>query len=265
MKTRLIGATLAVLLTIGGTLMLTGYVRGADERAANGAALVSVYVVRSEIPEGTAAADLAEYIGEDQVPASAAVAARVTSLTQLEGLVAGTTLLPGEQLLSARWVDPAVQAPGVLSPPDGMQAISIALPMERVVGGLIAPGDTVGIVIAGQRQLVPGAPEVPVSQQVFHGVLVLAVDGGAASAAGTAGTAGAAGTVGTLNAGATGTTQAVASVVPDGTVLVTLALTSPDIERLVWGQQFGTVWLTRDSTTENNAASSPVDAAAVFR
>lgn len=231
MKTRLIGAILAVLLTLGGTVLLTGYVRDADLRAANGATLVPVYVVQSTIPEGTPATELAAFIGEDRLPASMAVADRVVTLTDLEGLVAATTLLPGEQLLRARWVDPAEQAAGLTTLPPGMQAISLALPVERVAGGLIEPGDTVGIVITGLVPTTPDAPETPVSQQVFQQVLVLGVQNDE--------------------------TQA--------TVLVTLAQTTPDIERLVWGQQFGTVWLTLESTTADETAASLVDADAVFR
>ena len=231
MKTRLIGVILAVLLTLGGTVLLTGHVRDADLRAANGATLVPVYVVQSTIPEGTPATELADFIGEDRLPASMAVADRVVTLADLEGLVASTTLLPGEQLLRARWVDPAEQVAGLTTLPPGMQAISLALPVERVAGGLIEPGDTVGIVITGLVPTTPDAPETPVSQQVFQRVLVLGVQNDE--------------------------TQA--------TVLVTLAQTTPDVERLVWGQQFGTVWLTLESTTADETAASLVDADAVFR
>jgi Flp pilus assembly protein CpaB len=231
MKTRLIGAILAVLLTIGGTVLLSGYVRGADLRAARGAELVHAYIVHTTIPEGTVAAEVSNYVSEDQIPAGVAVADRVASLAELTGLVAGTTLLPGEQLLTARWVDPAQHTPGLIALPQGMQAISLALPVERVAGGLIVAGDTVGVVIAGLRQLSPDAAETPVSQQVFQGVLVLGVTDDSDGA----------------------------------TVLVTLAQTTSDIERLVWGQQFGTVWLTRESSTADDTLSSLVDAAAVFR
>ncbi len=93
------------------------------------------------------------------------------------------------------------------------------------------PGDTVGVVITGLLQSSPDAPETPVSQQVFQRVLVLAVQND--------------------------------ETVPG--VLVTLAQTTPDVERLVWGQQFGTVWLSRESTTPDDTTSSLVDAAAVFR
>ncbi len=95
MKTRLIGAILAVLLTVGGTVLLTGYVQGAEARAANGAALVPVYVVQSEIPQGTPAGELPAFISENRVPARLAAAGRVTNLAQVAGLVASTTLLPG--------------------------------------------------------------------------------------------------------------------------------------------------------------------------
>ena len=45
MKTRIIGAILALVLAVVGAFVLVTYVRGADARAAEGAELADVYVV----------------------------------------------------------------------------------------------------------------------------------------------------------------------------------------------------------------------------
>lgn len=247
MKTRLIGAILAIVLAVVGTVVLTGYVQGADARATNGAEMVSVYVVTEEIPAGTAAEKIGDLISEKKIPAIAAVPGRVTKLSALAGRVADATLQPGEQLLTSRWVDSAqLAARGDVTLPDGMQAVTIALPVEHVVGGTIKAGDTVGVVITASIKPAGGSEEQPVSKQVFHKVLVTAVQEG------------------TMTSPAKGQDGADAASEPVSSVMVTLARTTPDIEKLVWGQEFGSVWLTLENAKADETGSRIVDGNAVF-
>ncbi|TDW30410.1 Flp pilus assembly protein CpaB [Cryobacterium psychrophilum] len=245
MKTRLIGAILAVVLAVVGTVVLTGYVNSADARAANGAEFVAVYLVVDEIPAGTEAAAINDFITAKQIPALAAVPGRVTKLSDLNGLVADTALMPGEQLLESRWVTPATRAAsGDVALPEGMQSVSIALPVEQVVGGTVKPGDTVGVVISATLKGADGAAETPISQQVFHKVLVTAVREG------------------------TNTPPAEGADVAGeafDTVMVTLARSTADIQKLVWGQEFGSVWLTIEPKTADETGSAVVDGSTVFQ
>jgi Flp pilus assembly protein CpaB len=244
MKTRLIGAILAILLATAGAVVLIGYVRTADARAADGAEFVTAYVVTKEIPSGTPAEQIGNLITARQIPALAAVPGRVTTLAKLAGLVSDVTLMPGEQLLSSRWVDAAKLASGTVAVPDGMQAVTIALPVERVVGGTIKAGDTVGVVIAASVKLGSSA-EAPITKQAFHKVLVVSVQQG---------------TVVTPKKAATD-----APSDPVSAVMVTLARTTPDVEKLIWGQQFGTVWLTLETAKASEIGSRPVDGSIVFQ
>lgn len=246
MKTRLIGAILAILLAAIGTVVLTGYVNGADVRAANGAEFVTVYLVEEKIPAGTPADAIAGLITTKEIPALAAVSGRVTKLGELKGLVADTTLMPGEQLLESRWVTPAAAraASGDVEVPDGLQTVSIALPVERVVGGTIKPGNTVGVVISATIKGVDGAPDIPVSRQVFHKVLVTAVREG------------------TSTPPAEGADAAAETY---DTVMVTLAQSTADLQKLVWGKEFGTVWLTIESEDADETGSALVDGNVVFQ
>ncbi len=59
--------------------------------------------------------------------------------------------------------------------PTGMQEISVQLEAQRVVGGRIAAGDTVGIVVLFDKGAVKDSPDVETGQQVFHKVLVTSV------------------------------------------------------------------------------------------
>jgi len=244
MKTRLIGAILAIVLAIVGTVVLTGYVRGADARAADGAAFVSVYVVSREIPAGAAAGEIGSSIEAKQIPAIAAVPGHITRLSVLRGKVADTALKPGEQLITSRWVDPAaLAARGDVTVPDGMQAVTIALPVQQVVGGAVTAGDTVGVIIAATTKAAGSLEDSRIARQVFHKVLVTAVQQGSTTAA----------------KGADKSTE------PVSVVMVTLARTTPDIEKLVWGQEFGTVWLTIEPKAASETGSSVVDGSVVFQ
>ena len=244
MKTRLIGAILAIVLAVVGTVVLTGYVNSADARAADGAEFVSVYLVSDEIPAGTEASAITKLITAKQIPAVAAVPGRVTKLSDLKGLVADTALMPGEQLLESRWVTPAARAAGGdVALPEGMQSVSIALPVERVVGGTIKPGDSVGVVISATIKGAGGAEDTPVSRQVFHKVLVTAVREG------------------TSTPPAEGSDQPAEAF---DTVMVTLARSTPDIQKLVWGQEFGSVWLTIEPMTADETGSAAVGERTVF-
>lgn len=240
MKTRLIGVILAIALAVTGTVVLTGYVGGADARAAKGTVLVSVYVVAEEIPAGMAAAELADYVMVKKIPAVAVVPGHVTKLSALEGQVSDTALSPGEQLIGSHWVDPATLAGrSAVEIPEGMQAVSLALPVEQVVGGTVQRGDTVGVVITSN----PADGNAGTTREVFHKVLVTAVQNGSTTPP------------------AEGSDAAEASV---DVVMVTLALATPDVEVLVWGQRFGSVWLTMEPAEADETGSRKADIGVVF-
>jgi len=249
MKSRLIGAVLAIVIALGGAVILIGYVRGADARAADGAAFVSSIIVTSEIPAGTPAAALSEFVTVTQIPALAAVPGRVSDLSDLAGLVSDVALMPGEQLLTSRFIDPAsLSIRGGVPLPEGMQAVTVALPVENVVGGEVAANDTVGVLISATVKR--GDVDLPTTGQVFHKVLVLRVQPGTSV---------------TPGAGATDATDApAASDGPVATLMVTMALSSADVETLVWGRQFGTLWLTLEPVTADENGSRSVDGSTVF-
>ena len=243
MKTRLIGALLAIVLAAGGTVVLTGYVNGADARASAGAAFVQVYVVSGDIAAGTPIEEATNLIAAKKIPALAATAGRVSDLIALKGKVASVALIPGEQLLTARWVKPEnLDTAGKVVVPDGLQTVTIALPVERVVGGTVKAGDTVGVVISATLKPAD-SQEVPVTRQVFHEVLVTAVQAGTT----------------TPPAEGTGTAETSAT-----SVMVTLARNTADIEKLVWGQEFGSVWLTIEPEGADQSGSRVVNGGVVF-
>lgn len=241
MRIRIIGAIIALLLAVVGGVVLFLYVRGADQRALDGAQLVEVYVVTEEIPAGSDAEAVADSIAVEELPAMAVVEGAVTSLSQIEGLVSTTALLPGEQLIQARFEDPDVlAAQGDVPVPEGLQEVTIALPVQRVVGGTVTPGSEVGIVISTGR-------DGGTTQFVLNRALVTRVQGG---------------------------TTYVASAdeedaAPVTALMVTLALSTADIEKVIWAaelQEDGAagIWLTLQSDGAVTDGSQTVNGDNIF-
>lgn len=239
MKTRLIGGVAAFLLAISGTVAVTSYVQGADQRALKGAALMNVYVVDKNVPAKTPAADLTKYVKAASVPASAVAPGAVTDLGTLTGRVTAAPLLPGEQLLEGRMVDPAsLLVPGTAPVPEGMQEITIQLGPDRVVGGQLAAGDTVGVYVS----FTEGAGhDGPTTHLTFQKVLVTAVQGAPVEATGKA-----------------GATTAPGPPVPAGAMLITLARPAPDAEKIVFAAEFGTLWLSKEPATATEGGTSVI-------
>lgn len=219
MNRRVIAAVAAILLAVTGGAMVLAYASSADARAMAGMSATAVLVVAAPVPEGTAAEDLSDLVTVAELPAKAVAAAAVTSLDQLAGEVATTELQVGEQVLTTRFADPAtLQSAGHVDVPEGMQELSVLLESQRVLGSNLAAGDTVGVFVTKNGQ----------THLTLHRVLVTRVQGGITPAP-------------TSAAEATAPTPS-----PDGAVMVTLALVAADAERVVWAQEHGGIWLSRE-------------------
>lgn len=251
MKVRIIAAAAAVVLAIIGATVLAQYVANADQRALQGARAVQVYTVRAPIPAGTTAEKLPQLTAQQSIPANAVAVGAITNLAQIAGKVPSTNLVPGEQLLSSRFVDPAAlkeKDTGQVPLPAGMQAVTIQLEPQRVVGGQLAPGDTVGVLFSFPSGS-SGSTAGPVVHLELHKVLVLTVQGVPAAAA-----------------PATGSGQAgAAPAVPAGSVLVTLARTAPDVEKIVFAAENGKIWLTREPSTASEGGTRELTRDGVFK
>jgi len=249
MKTRIIGAIVALILAAVGAFVLVTYVRGSDARAAEGVELTDVYIVQDVIPKGTAGDAVQDYVRLDSVQARNLVDGAITDpagLEELTGLVADADVLPGEQLLSARFVDPAeLAARGDVTIPPGMQLVSFTLPADRVVGGQVRAGDYIGLVGTVDPDEVGDAEDVinPVTSFAFHGVLVTKVQGVVVADPDS------------------GETEEQSS---QDAIMVTIALSAPDIERWVWfaegeSADYAQMWLTLENDQTDNSGTRPVD------
>ncbi|MGY1836440.1 Flp pilus assembly protein CpaB [Blastococcus sp. SYSU DS0510] len=220
MRRRFLAAVAALVLIVVGTVVLVGYVRGAEQRALAGVQAVEVLVAEVAIPAGTPASALAGLVGVELLPAKAALPGRVTDLAALADRVTDVEFAPGEQLLDSRFVRPDErQAPGTVPVPEGLQEVSIVLEPQRAVGGRLAAGDTVGVFVS--------MTDPVTTHSVLHEVLVTQVQGAPAPPP----------------APAEGTTAPVAAPAPSGSLMITFAVTAPQVEAIVFGAEHGTVWL----------------------
>jgi len=223
---RLLAAVAALLLLVVGTVVLLAYVRGADARALAGVRTVDVLVADGPIPAGTAGDQIGSLVRTEVVPAKSAVAGRVTDLASLKGEVATVDILPGEQLLAGRFARPDdLQAPGTVEVPDGLQEVSVLLEPQRAVGGRLAAGDTVGVVVSQT-----GKDGVPATHTVLHKILVTQVQGAPAP-------------VDPAGGKEDPSTASSGTAAPSASLMVTLAVSAAQAEAVVFGIEHGSIWL----------------------
>jgi pilus assembly protein CpaB len=219
MKRRVIGIAAAIVLAMFGTIVLVAYVQSAKTNATASERLVPVLLVAKPIAKGTAASAITGSVKTTQVPANLKATSSVTDLGALKGLVAGTDLVAGEQLLATRFVQPEMLSQGA-SPSDKLR-VTVSLDPQRVLGAQIHAGDTVAVVIS----LPKGSVDVDETHMVLHQILVTDVQGGTPAAA------------------PSPSKSATASTAPTSAVLVTLAMDAPSVERVVFAAEFGKLWL----------------------
>jgi pilus assembly protein CpaB len=224
---RTVGIVAAVVLALLGTLGLVAYVQGAKDRAVAGEKLVKVYVANQTIAAGTPASDLATKVKTEKVPAKVRATDAVVNLKDIKGDVASIEVLPGEQLVTSRFVAAGTnlvssRKTGV---PIGFFGSTVSLEPDQALGGQVRAGDRVAVV--GMNNVRGTDPES--ATLIARDVLVTSVqiDG---------------------SNGADPEKKAVTEA-PTGKFFVTLALTQADLEKVVTAVNDGKIWLAADPGT----------------
>jgi pilus assembly protein CpaB len=222
-----------------------------------GTETTEVFVVQKAIPAGTPASGLNDSVTKKPIQKSTLAEGTVANLADLGSKVTAVSLVPGEQLVSSRMVDAdSFLGPSRVAVPDGMQEISIKLPIDRVVGGKVNAGDTVGIFVSLQEGSGDAAAKSQGTQLTFHKVLVTAAQFSNGSAA-QPDAAQQGQSQGSLNS--SNSNQS------DGTYLITVARNSADAERLVYAIEFGKIYLSKEPAAATEGTAGVVDKTKVFR
>ena len=266
MKRRIGGIILALVLAVVGTVALMAYVNKAKDDAVEDAQQVKVLVVKQTVPQGSSLAVINDAVALTDVPQRLVADGALRDLDGVDAsLVAGIALLPGEQLLRSRLVDPETLARVEI--PDGLQEITIALDPQRAIGGALQPGEEVGIILSfdpfrinvatSTETTVPVDPtETTVEQPTqtpntthltLQKVLVTAVQISAQdSDRRTETTEGDGGGDGGDGSGDDASVTTV-NEAPSNVLLVTLAVTTAQAEQITFAAEFGHIWLTRQT------------------
>ncbi len=274
MRRRVIALVAAVLLAGVGTMVLVGFVQSAEERAVAGQELVAVLQVRADatVPQGTSSEEIAPLIEVVEVPAQARAVGAITDLGEVAGLATAVDLVPGEQLIAARFVEAAeVQADRRedlprrrVAVPDGMLEVPIRLDAVSALGGIIDVGDTVAIVASFANYTGDTQGTVTVDDQVVA-VPQSAGEGGAGQATkmlieNALVIEVQADTAPTFVDDASGEVV----LAPASNFLVTFALEPNDVERLIFATQYGTLYLAQQ-TPDDVGEGSIVTIENIFR
>jgi pilus assembly protein CpaB len=239
---RVIAAVAALLLASVGVFLVITYADKAEVRALENLETVEVLVATDAIAEGTSAEQLTGLVEVKEVPRSFLASGTVDDLEDLEGRLLTADLAAGEQLRQARFATPEeLRARDEFELPEEAQDLhQVTVPLEkpRALGGNIAPGDTVGVFISVEPadkyegEVPPGmlGGKPSMTHLELHKVLVVRVEGGYVAPP----------EASDEDADAPdGNEEAVAADI----VNVTLALEAPDAEQLVFGMEYGKVWL----------------------
>lgn len=214
------GITAAVI----GTVMLYATVNDRDSDAGSQVTdLGPVVVVKIAIPRQTPVELMVESVEVIQMPTDLINPGAVASIGEIKaGYVSSTELLPGEQLLEARFRSP--ESLTRIQVPNSLQEVTIPIFPERAVGGAFNPGDTLGVIASF------GAGEGGQNSSfILHRTLVTAVQFSSSD-------------LGIASATASGS-ETSARTAPTNQILVTFAVSSVDAVRLVFAAEFGSIWL----------------------
>ena len=231
----MLGMIAALLLAAVGTFTIVAYVHGANKRALDGQQVVQVLVVQKTIPAGTPAEQLGKSVALESVVKKVEAEGAVTNIKDLKGRVASAVLVPGEQLVQARFTNAsAFRASGAgVDVPAGLLETTVALDPERALGGLVTPGSRVAVTASfGAKDNSPAS-----SHMILHQVLVTNVQLTQASDSKALTNAT------TTSANGSGVKDGNA---PTGRLFVTLALSASSSERVIFAAEQGTLWLSSE-------------------
>ena len=237
MQRRIIAAVAAVILAGIGAVLLYSYVNTADARAMAKLDTAQVLVATKVIPAGTAGANLGPFVELKQLPKVAIVEGALTSVADVAELEATTDLQVGEQVLASRFAKPNTDVSGTVEVPSDLQQMTVQLDPSRVMGTHIAAGNKVALYISVEVN------QVAVTKLAFRDVLVTNVQG-------------------VPTAPSSGDSSEVA---PSTDVLVTFAIAPKSAGQVVWGSEFGKIYLALEPKDGDHSSTPFIKVKTIFK
>ncbi len=143
---------LVAAIAIGaiGAFILFGWLSGVQNRADNNAVTVDAWVVKSQVEPGSYGEEAAAFIKKEKIPRKIVPGNAVHDLTQIQGKVTATKLVPNQVVTTDMFVSPASAQASFsdrLGKEDGADMVSFTMNLDptHAVAGLLSPGDYVNI------------------------------------------------------------------------------------------------------------------------
>ena len=256
MRRRTIAIIIAVVLALAAAGLVVWYVSSVRQETTTAEQTQTVLVATADIPERTTGEAIIEnnLVARQQVVISSVAPGALTNESSLQGKVLTIRVAKGQQLLQSQLGVPEEQSLS-FQIKQGMRAVTLPVDRYNGVGGAIKKGDRVDVIATFeteefQQVLLPLGSVLspveaeriqqltgldltetvsPLSRMILQQVEVLAMDA----------------LLSTAEGGGTGVfSQAEGGgEVPDMPV-ITLMVTPGDAEKLVFAQEFGSVWFT---------------------
>jgi pilus assembly protein CpaB len=228
MTRRILAILVAIVLGAIGTGGLLLYAATADERARSNIEAVTVAVAAKRIPVGTSGARIRaeEMVRLEQVPRVAMPSDALPEVSaELDRLVLTSTVEPGQILLSAMFSNSSSVTSG-LNLPDGTMAVTVETGVPEQVAGYVRPGARIAIFLT--FKLLDDKKEetnVQRTKVLLPGVEVIST-----------------GTYRPPQNGQNGSADG-STTQSSGSMLVTVAVTQAEAERLIEGLHTGKLYL----------------------
>lgn len=262
---RVIAIVIALVLAVIGTVLVLGYVNTADARAIAGKQAVKVLIAKERIPAGTSVAkiranDLAETV---TMPAETLPSGVIGSFEKSADDLVVTAEVQANQLLLRGMFGEKVKATGGLSVPEGKLAVSVQLEAPQQVAGFVRPGATVAIFdtfnMVDDRRREPSGEGLTRKDGVNHAtrILLSKVEVLAVGSYGVDGTK--------TSDGKTTDAKKKTTSKLNTALLVTVAVTQAEAERLVHAVQTGTLYLALVTESSDVNPGAGVDNHSLFK
>jgi pilus assembly protein CpaB len=252
MNRRIALVAVAVALALVGTFAVYSYAHNADKRAVAKTHSVTVLVAQKSVPAGTSWAEALKgrYLQEQKVPVDSAPSSAILSLSASVpvGQVATAAIAAGQIVLRPAFGEKAAST-GILAIPAGKLAVSVTMSGSADVAGFVQNGSDIAIFVTFETSPVNAPAKPAIGGKLYGTKLVLARVGVIATSQ--------------APPGDTNGTKTAANGTGTG-VLLTLALSQDEAERLILAQQIGQLYLALLSDTSVTAPGNGVTNTGVF-
>lgn len=168
MNSRVLAAIAAAVLALGGIGAVVFYAAGAQNRAYDGATLVSVYRTTADVSANATAEEVGNAVEEVRLPNAAIPKGAVRELADIQGQKTTVPLVAGEILVTGRFDEGGSSSASGSTVPKGLQEITVPLGLDTSASA--ASGQKVGIIVSGET---PDGD--PVARMIAQNVLVTSV------------------------------------------------------------------------------------------